>query len=139
MSVPKRIQMSRQRPWRAENPDAVIVARPSKYGNPFRISSTKETRKAPRWWHVTGWRSTITYLPSLAAARREATEEFADWIARPALNPYDWHQDWIRWHTEIRRSLDAGELAGRDVVCWCPLDHSCHGDVYLELANGGGR
>lgn len=37
MSGPKRIQMSRQRPWRAENPDAVIVARPSRWGNPFKV------------------------------------------------------------------------------------------------------
>ncbi|TDK43989.1 DUF4326 domain-containing protein [Antarcticimicrobium luteum] len=29
--------MRRDRPWRAENPDAVIVARPSRWGNPFRI------------------------------------------------------------------------------------------------------
>jgi hypothetical protein len=36
--MPKRIQMSRQRPWRAANPDAVIVARPSKWGNPFTIA-----------------------------------------------------------------------------------------------------
>jgi len=35
--TPNRIQMSRQRPWRAENPDAVIVARPSKWGNPWVI------------------------------------------------------------------------------------------------------
>lgn len=35
--MPKRIQMSRQRPWLAENPDAVIVARPSVWGNPFRL------------------------------------------------------------------------------------------------------
>jgi len=34
---PKRIQMSRQKPWRADNPDAVIVARPSKWGNPYRV------------------------------------------------------------------------------------------------------
>lgn len=32
---PQRIQMSRQHPWRADNPDAVIVARPSRWGNPF--------------------------------------------------------------------------------------------------------
>jgi hypothetical protein len=31
--MPKRIQMSRQRPWRADNPDAVIVARPTKIVN----------------------------------------------------------------------------------------------------------
>jgi hypothetical protein len=35
--TPKRIQMSRQHPWRAENPDAVVVARPSKWGNPVRV------------------------------------------------------------------------------------------------------
>ncbi len=35
--MPKRIQMSRQKPWRADNPDAVIVARPSKWGNPFPV------------------------------------------------------------------------------------------------------
>lgn len=33
----ERIQMSRQRPWRHEHPDAVIVARPSKWGNPWMI------------------------------------------------------------------------------------------------------
>lgn len=31
---PRRIQMTRQRPWRHEHPDAVIVARPGKWGNP---------------------------------------------------------------------------------------------------------
>ena len=35
--TPQRVQMSRQHPWRAEHPDAVIVARPSKWGNPFKI------------------------------------------------------------------------------------------------------
>lgn len=30
--MPKRIQMRRDRPWRRDNPDAVIVARPSKWG-----------------------------------------------------------------------------------------------------------
>lgn len=34
---PKRIQMTRQRPWRKDHPNAVIVARPSKWGNPFQI------------------------------------------------------------------------------------------------------
>ena len=33
----KRIQMSRQHPWRAENPGAVIVARGTSLGNPFRV------------------------------------------------------------------------------------------------------
>lgn len=35
---PKRIQMSRQRPWRADNPRAVIVSRPSHWGNPYPVA-----------------------------------------------------------------------------------------------------
>jgi hypothetical protein len=31
--------MSRRHPWRAEHPDAVIVARPSKWGNPFIVGT----------------------------------------------------------------------------------------------------
>lgn len=38
--MPERIQMSRQRPWRADHPDAVIVSRPSKWGNPFKAGET---------------------------------------------------------------------------------------------------
>lgn len=44
--MPKRIQMSRQRPWRAENPDAVIVARPSKFGNPFKVTKERTAERA---------------------------------------------------------------------------------------------
>lgn len=29
------------------------------------------------------------------------------------------------------------ELAGKDLACWCPLSAPCHGDVLLEIANGG--
>jgi hypothetical protein len=31
----------------------------------------------------------------------------------------------------------ASSLRGKNVACWCPLDEPCHGDVWLELANGG--
>lgn len=32
----KRVQMRRDRPWRRDYPDAVIVARPGRWGNPYR-------------------------------------------------------------------------------------------------------
>ena len=35
--MPKRIQMTRQRPWRADNPYAVIVDRTTIWGNPFLV------------------------------------------------------------------------------------------------------
>ena len=28
-------------------------------------------------------------------------------------------------------------LAGRDLLCWCPLDEPCHADVLLAVANAG--
>jgi hypothetical protein len=28
-----------------------------------------------------------------------------------------------------------GELRGKDLACWCPLDQPCHADVLLEIAN----
>lgn len=27
-------------------------------------------------------------------------------------------------------------LVGKDLACWCPLDHPCHANVLLHLANG---
>lgn len=35
--MPKRIQMTRHKPWRADNPDAVIVARSGRWGNPYTV------------------------------------------------------------------------------------------------------
>lgn len=31
--------------------------------------------------------------------------------------------------------MDAKELRGKDLACWCPLDQPCHADVLLEWAN----
>jgi len=43
MSKPKRIQMTRKKPWRCDNPDAVKVDRSTKWGNPFKIGETAVT------------------------------------------------------------------------------------------------
>lgn len=59
--MPERIQMSRQRPWRHEHPDAVIVARPSKWGNPVRVEGTDHERA------VRAFRMIVVHPPSAAA------------------------------------------------------------------------
>lgn len=38
--MPKRVQMTRNRPWRPDNPDAVVVDRRSRWGNPYRVGDT---------------------------------------------------------------------------------------------------
>lgn len=105
--MPKRIQMTRQRPWRADNPRAVIVARPTKWGNPFPISDVARR------------------FPSLS------TEQCAGFVVN------EFRHDLRSEHPEYPNSNEIrAELAGRDLACWCPLDQPCHADVLLELANG---
>lgn len=59
--MPKRIQMTRHKPWRKDHPDAVIVARPSRWGNPIAVGSegvpdrataVKVFRETIPYWHV---------------------------------------------------------------------------------------
>lgn len=113
--MPERIQMSRQRPWRAEHPDAVIVARPSKWGNPFKVGNELVP---PRL----GQNPSVTITAELAVAA------FASHVARFAaeFDEYTFGGD----------QHDLAELAGRDLACWCALDQPCHADVLLRIANG---
>jgi hypothetical protein len=40
-------------------------------------------------------------------------------------------------HSSERFRKPIGELRGKDLACWCPLDQPCHADVLLEIANAG--
>lgn len=118
MSAPKRVQMTRQRPWRTENPDAVIVARPSKWGNPFR-----PVRRADGVWIVMDDNG-VDY-PYEHRTRDEAVAT--------AVELFEWDLVTI---AESRRAEVRAELAGRDLACWCKTTNPCHADVLLEIANG---
>ena len=37
-------------------------------------------------------------------------------------------REWVAAHI--------GDLKGKNLACWCPLDGPCHADVLLRLANG---
>lgn len=128
--MPKRIKMSRQHPWRAENPDAVIVARPTKWGNPFatRIPHGETLQgSATRALLAAQYRAWVTNqsvsTQQIINAMPLVDEQGRIWVASSSAQ----HRPTLR---EIRT-----ELAGRDLACWCPLDQPCHADVLLELAN----
>jgi len=110
---PKRIQMSRQKPWRADNPDAVIVARPSMWGNPHPVGEL-------------GWNP---WYPDLVSTAIDAVIQYELDL---------WGIDGVWWEKGYRHVTNAEvvlELAGRDLACWCSLDAPCHGDVLLKIAN----
>lgn len=118
--MPKRIQMSRKHPWRAEHPDAVIVARSGAWGNQF---------------HVGGHYVRIDGIPTPTKfpARHPDAQMIPDRTAAVSL-----FREYLD-ATEIVRTTAARVLRGVDLACWCPLDQPCHADVLLELANGAGE
>lgn len=115
--MPERIQLSRRKGWR-KPAGAVVVSRPSKWGNPVRWEARSEFDPA------TG----ETHPPDVAAARRISVEGF-----RKVLSDRNLRVEYtVPSDDEIR-----AELAGKDLACWCPLDQACHADVLLEIANSG--
>lgn len=115
--MPERVQMSRQHPWRADHPEAVIVDRTTKWGNPFKLAPAH----APGYVDVVRDGDFVARVPK-SRAREHLVEHFRAHVE----------------NTPVLRLLDVDELAGRDLACWCPLDGPCHADVLLELANAAG-
>ena len=110
--MPKRIQLSRKRGWRKPE-GAVVVSRPSKFGNPFRVIPKNATAVFAQAMRVTGFG---------CDSHAEAVDKFREMLMRsPNLC-----------------SRIVTELAGKDLCCFCPLDRPCHADALLELSNGNG-
>jgi hypothetical protein len=118
---------------------AVYVGRPSKWGNPFdfrreeygwtalahgfradRAGRLAASVAIYRAW-LTGGRAGVVAGGLVAEGPGGAVAVVSSPVitapAPPALD-------------EIRAAL-----AGRDLVCWCPLDQACHADVLIDLAN----
>ena len=107
--MPQRIQLRRTKGWR-KPPGAIIVARPSRWGNPYRVEDYEAD------WPEADERE----------RRRMAVSDFRGMVEG-------------RWecegHIYPMASAIPRELRGHDLACWCPLDQPCHADVLLELAN----
>ena len=120
--APRRIRLSRTRGWR-KPPGAVVVSRPTRWGNPFRVGATYMwlAGEEDRAWPVPTSREPGEYADGLHVVRCPDTATAVTWFRRWAEGDYT---------AEARRLL-----RGHDLACWCPLDQPCHADVLLELAN----
>lgn len=127
---PRRIQRRRTKGWRAPA-DAVYVGRGSRWGNPctqvrYPALDGTEWEQEGRLGKTSGQQhafihpdKTVTWHLVQDATPEQAVELYRRWLAqRPEL------------------AVAAREqLAGRDLMCWCPLGQPCHADALLELAN----
>lgn len=115
--MPQRIQQKRTRGWRKPE-GAVAVGRGTKWGNPYVVHQHTDTCDRE------------TCPLDAASDRARAALMFRHAVLYPVSG-----QPEVPTPDEIRV-----ELAGRDLMCWCPLpepgqpDH-CHAAVLLELAN----
>ena len=117
---PQRIQLRRTKGWRKPE-GAVVVARPTKWGNPYTLKTYD-----------------IDYPDTDAAEkRRMATSDFRGMVeGKWDFAPNDCDCDWCDDCDYPDAREIRAELRGRDLACWCPLDQPCHADVLLEIANG---
>ena len=64
--------------------------------------------------------------------------EGAIYVGRPT--PWGNYKGSVEAHREVaerayRLGMSFATLRGKDLVCWCPLDQSCHADTLLDIAN----
>lgn len=135
-----RITRSRVKGWR--KPDgAVIVSRPSIWGNPWGIG-------APGTLDVTLDGARVRYKTLIASDGQEVRDAFEKWLRyssfRSDMLPdlyqlTDAGRAALRDHLHGRRKLilaNIHDLRGRDLCCWCKPGTPCHADVLMEIANG---
>ena len=108
VAKPIRIQLGRIKGWRMP-PNTVRVARPGKFGNPFRCGP--ELRAISNAEKVSLFREAIERCGGFYSIGDEH-------CGKPMVTIAD-----------IRR-----ELRGKNLACWCRLDEPCHADVLLEIA-----
>jgi len=104
--------------------NAVSVARPTRFGNPWKVSPAEGK------WRVEGEFFRRDF-ESRIGAHTAAVELYSRWL--------NGHQSLRSETLDHRRSQIEAGLAGlqdKDLACYCPLDLPCHRDVLLKLANG---
>jgi hypothetical protein len=155
--MPERIQLRRVRGWRLPA-GAVSVARPTRWGNPFRYRTDSALARVPAalgdgdWeyegrisaagmqhdYHHPDGRVTICHI------RYMTLEEVVDTYRRALTGDYSPSMRSASPSGRFLRVTAADarrDLAGKSLACWCPLPAPgkpdlCHAAVLLEVAAG---
>lgn len=155
--APKRVQLRRTKGYRKPI-DAIVVSRPSRWGNPFVLGRDGRglVRYGPhhlerfgREWDYEGriscdgnrhdmWFSQDDIVETHVrwATRAEVVELFRLTIVAPTPGMVMAYPSAKGYFLGQNALADIRiNLAGHDLACWCALDKPCHADVLLDLAN----
>ncbi len=124
MRATKRIQLSRKKGARIPK-GAVIVARPSRWGNRYRVISERDAARGMLWCVVAPWaidadlcQRVSRYYRTKAEASARAVELFRAWLQWKSLSAS------AKYLAPLRKA--------KALACWCPFDKPCHADVLIE-------
>ena len=120
--MPERIQRKRTKGWRMPE-NTVYVGRPGVFGNIFGGDHEVFDTYAGQMV-VETLRAYREFLMSEIEERSAHTGHLTGALDAAAGYPR---------RTKLVNAL--ASLRGKDLACWCPLDHPCHADVLLEIAN----
>lgn len=120
--IPDVIQLRRTKGWRKPE-GAVVVARPSKWGNPFAVGEDvpddlRSYLVSPVAPNRDSLRGTLNTLSTVRVLTREQ-----------AVEAYAW---WLFDQPHLMLALH--ELRGKTLACWCPQPGPCHAHVLAALA-----
>jgi hypothetical protein len=154
---PQRIKLHRTKGW-TKPADAVVVARPTKWGNPFQYRDRsrglvrygpKHLERFGRAWDYEGRCSGPDISHDMWFSADDVVETYVRWATRAEVvelyrltltDPTPGMR--AAWPSAGGRFLRVTvddircELVGKDLACWCPPGQPCHADVLLEIANG---
>lgn len=125
---PRRVQRRRTKGWTAPldhlGRRPVYVGRGSPWGNPWTVTQDNHGRWIAMWNSAAGQPLPCGRHTFASAVDRQDAHAVAVRLYREYLDA----------HPELVERARA-ELAGRDLMCWCAEDMSCHADVLLRVAN----
>jgi hypothetical protein len=132
MTAPVRLRLSRAKGFdlqahsKAINGlEALNVARPTIWGNPFPVQKASATRGGEpiETWVVGTWDGPAMWVrDSHVDALQISVNAFRAWITHPG-------QASLLENARVA-------LRGKNLACWCRPGDPCHADVLLEIANG---
>lgn len=92
----------------------IYVGRPSKFGNPFKVTDKITSDKAVEMYKECILNNAMAYAYCNLYDELWGSEVFE-------------HFNWI--------SANIHKLKGANLSCWCPLSQKCHADILLKYSN----
>lgn len=138
IASPQRIQLRRTKGWRKPE-GAIVVARPSPWGNWFAVRRMSDLRPNPNYQLVDRTAIIVARLDKRGTWTGGAFGGFTDQIEAAAfavdLYRRSLEATFLDVDGPLNRDFYLRDLRGHDLACWCAIGAPCHADVLLDLAN----